>query len=113
MSLVRHLFRCLWLSLAIITIPASADHLLWKYNFSMGDKVTVFAGEFVIVLVFTLGISRLTLLEARQPWRVMHELRNWLTVIEGRIVTGNMDGAREAIRAIKMLLDDGVEHPHR
>jgi hypothetical protein len=105
---VRHILQSLWLSLGIVAVPASADHLLWKYNFSLGDKITIFAGQFVIVVVFTFGLSRLSALEARQPWRVMHELRNLLTVIEGRILTGNIQGAREALRSVKMLLEDRV-----
>ncbi len=102
----RHILQSIWLSLGIVAVPASADHLLWKYDFSLGDKITVFAGQFVIVVVFTFGLSRLSALESRQPWRVMHELRNLLTVVEERIRTGNMQGAREVIRAIKMLLED-------
>ena len=103
---VRHILRCFWLSLAIVAVPASSDHLLWKYNFSLGDKCTVLASQLMAVLVFTFGFVRLLALESRQPWRVMHELRQWLTVIDGRIVTGNPEGAREALRSLKMLLED-------
>lgn len=106
---LRHIGKCFWLSLAIVAVPASADHLLWKYSFSLGDKVTVFAGQFVIVLVFTFGLSRLMMFEARQPWRVIHELRNWLTVIDGRILMNDVKGAREALRSVKMLLEDRTD----
>ena len=103
---LRHVLRCFWISVAIVAVPASSDHLLWKYNFSLGDKVGVIASQFAIVLLFTFGIDRIITLQARQPRQMMHELRNWLTVVDGRIAMGNLNGAREAVRAIRMLLED-------
>lgn len=89
----------------------TADLMLWKYHVQVHDAIAVLMGQLSVLFVITFGLYRLMRLEMRRPWIILRELRGHLTVISGRLQTGNYDGALAAARACALLLDNPEERP--